>query len=385
MRLAWPFAVNVLLFASGACLFPYFVLYYQSLGFTGAQIGLLAGVTPLITLVAAPLWTNLADATHRHRLLMSLLILAAASAAFVFPVVRTFAPIALVAVFYSAVAAPIFSFADNATMAMLKGQRSHYGRVRLGGTIGFGVAALLVGVLVERNDMRLAFYTGGAFLFLAFVAVQALDHRREGGPAAKVGRVTDLLADRRWLPFLLVAFAGGLATAVSNSFLFPYLQELGANERTMGLALTIGTLAEVPMFFFGSRLLRRFKPFGLLLLAMALTGARMILFVISATPNFVLMLQFVNGLAFPAMWMAGVAYADEHAPPGLGATAQGLFGAVVFGFGSAVGGFAGGPLLEWVGGRGLFLIIGVAVLVITALAVPLQKRLQAAAREAVPV
>jgi hypothetical protein len=34
---------------------PYIVLYYQGLGFSGAQIGMLTGMSPLITMVGAPL------------------------------------------------------------------------------------------------------------------------------------------------------------------------------------------------------------------------------------------------------------------------------------------------------------------------------------------
>ncbi len=377
MRMVWPFSVNVLLFASGACVFPFIVLYYQSLGFSGTQIGLITGLTPLITLVSAPLWTNLADVTRRHRLLMSGLLLAAALAVMAFPLFTTFLPVIGVAMLYSAFFAPIVSFADNATMATLGGQKALYGRVRLGGTFGFGIAALAAGYLVENYGLRMTFWTGSAMLLLAMLASQPLIHRSAKAAEVKVGRVTDLLTDRRWVPFLMIAFAAGLAVAVSNTYLFSFMEELGAAESTMGLALTVGTLAEVPVFFFGNRLVKRFKPFGLLLLAMAITGTRLVLFFFAATPNFVLALQFLNGLAFPAMWLAGVAYADELAPPGMGATAQGLYSAVVFGFGSAVGGFAGGLLLETLGGRGLFTAYGVIVLVIVAVVALLQKRLAA--------
>jgi PPP family 3-phenylpropionic acid transporter len=375
MRMAWPFTVNALLFASGACVFPFFVLYYQSLGFSGTQIGLLTGITPLITLVCAPLWTNLADRTQQHRRLMSVLILASAATVFAFPLARAFLPIVLVAVTYNAFAAPVMSFSDSATMAMLEGRKALYGRVRLGGTFGFGLAALVSGVLVQNYGLRYAFWTGGALQLVALLASQKLRHRPAKASEAKAGRVTVLLADRRWLPFLLLAFAGGLAAAVANTYLFPYMKELGASEATMGLALTLGTLSEVPIFFFGNRLIRRFGAFGLLVLAMLLTGARLVLFVFSTTPNSVLVLQLLSGLTFPPMWVAGVAYADEHAPPGMGATAQGLFSAMVFGFGAAIGGFSAGPLLENLGGRGMFLVFGLTVMVVVVVGVILQRYL----------
>jgi MFS family permease len=94
------------------------------------------------------------------------------------------------------------------------------------------------------------------------------------------------------------------------------------------------------------------------------------------------MLQLLNGLTFPAIWMAGVAYADENAPAGMRTTAQGLFNATVFGLGMAVGGFVGGLLLENWGGHSLFLIYGIIVLIVVAGVALLQKRLRAAQQPA---
>jgi hypothetical protein len=61
MKKIWPFTFYFLYFAAIASLLPFFVLFYQGLGFNGAQIGLLTGVPPLITLIVT-LLDRMADA-----------------------------------------------------------------------------------------------------------------------------------------------------------------------------------------------------------------------------------------------------------------------------------------------------------------------------------
>jgi MFS family permease len=68
------------------------------------------------------------------------------------------------------------------------------------------------------------------------------------------------------------------------------------------------------------------------------------------------------------IWLAGVSYADEHSPSGLKSSAQGLFGAMMFGVGSAAAGFLSGLLLESIGGRGMFMVLGIVILVGLAIA-----------------
>jgi MFS transporter, PPP family, 3-phenylpropionic acid transporter len=371
----WPFTFNIFLFAGYAFVLPFLVLYYQKAGFTGAQIGLLTGITPLITMIGTSAWTALADTSRKHRPIMNLALLVGAFILFAFPFFKAFAPILLIAILYFAFYAPIPSLADSATMYMLAEKKEMYGRVRVGGTIGFGLAAYLAGILVQRYGLSLAFWGGGVLMLLAFISSQKLIHNPGTVRESTRHGMLALLSNRRWLLFLVLAFAGGVAMAGNNTYLFPFMQELGAPESMMGLAMTIGTISEMPVLFFGHHLVRRFKPFKLLVLAMVFTGLRLLAFAASGTPNLVLVVQLFNGLAFPAMWIAGVTYAYENAPSGLSASAQGMFGAMVFGFGSAVGGFAGGPLLESLGGRGMYNVFGLTVLVIVAVVLLLQRQL----------
>jgi MFS family permease len=114
--------------------------------------------------------------------------------------------------------------------------------------------------------------------------------------------------------------------------------------------------------FFGGRLLKRFRARGLMTLGMAVIGVRLLLYSAFNYPAAILLLQLLHGLTYPAIWIAGVAYAHENAPGGLGATGQGLFAAMMSGLGMGVGGFLGGLLIEVAGGRGMYLLFGGLVL-----------------------
>ena len=363
MKRTWPFTFYFLYFAALSALMPFFVLFYQGLGFNGTQIGLLTGIPPLVSLVASPFWTGLADARRWHKAVMGLGILVAVLIIFLLPSFKAFGAVFLSIILFNAFISPVSSLADSGTMTMLGDERAMYGRVRLGGTIGWGLFAPIAGALVENYGLRIGFWTFSGLMLLNFLVSQKFVHSSQDEGESRSGGVGVFLTDRRWLSFLFISLLGGIGSFSAAAYLFPYMAELGASESTMGLALTISTLSELPIFFLGHRLVRRFGSYGLLTLTLAMFGLRALLYAAVSAPTMVLLVQVFGGMIFPAMWTAGVSYADEHAPAGLKSTAQGLFGAVSFGVGSAVSGFIAGPLLESMGGRGMFLVIGVIILV----------------------
>jgi PPP family 3-phenylpropionic acid transporter len=172
-----------------------------------------------------------------------------------------------------------------------------------------------------------------------------------------------LFANRPWMLFLVMVFIAGIGNATINNYLFVYMQSLGASNTLMGFALTVSTLSEIPAMFFSDRLLRRFGARGMLLIAMTTIGLRLICYSLTTQPWVVLVIQLCHGLTFAAIYIAGVHFADQVAPPGMKATTQGMFSGTLMGFGAAAGGLLGGILLDSFTPGGMYGITGALVLV----------------------
>ena len=377
MKNPWSFFFFFFYFAAISTLFPYLVLYYGELSLTGSQIGVLTAISPLVVLVSAPLLTGIADSTHRHRLMLALTLVCVIFIVLALSAVSTFAMLLMLIILFAFFMAPVNPLADSATMFMLGDRKDMYGRVRLGGTIGFGIASLIAGMVIQRAGLNSSFFMFALLIFITMLFGLKLRFPEIEKKVSVTKGIKSLLARPRWVWFFAMVFIGGLSLAIVNTYLFLYMDELGASKTLMGFSMLVATISEVPLLFFSNRLIRRFGPLGLLVLALFVSGLRLLLYSVVHYPTGIVVIQCLQGLTFPLVWVAGVAYSNDHAPVGLNATAQGLFGSMLMGFGAAAGNFLGGLLIDAYDIRTMFLTMGLITLVSLITLVLVEKRLPA--------
>ena len=138
-------------FASLGVLIPYWSLYLKSLGFNSLTIGSLVAILPATKLIAPYIWGWLADHTRRSMLIIRIAcLLAVISFSLVFVSQQ---------LWWLASVMVLFSFFWNATLPQFEamtlnhlGEDSHkYSMIRLWGSLGFIVIALLIGYLLGKN------------------------------------------------------------------------------------------------------------------------------------------------------------------------------------------------------------------------------------------
>ena len=143
-----PKAYYFCYYGAAASLIPYLPIYYQSIGLSGKEIGLLVAIPPLLMLIGAPLWGGLADATQQHKRLLMLAVALALGSVAVLSIISRFLILIPVVAAYALFIAPVMPLVDNTVMAMLGERSGKYGKQRLWGAVGWGISAPTVGWLI---------------------------------------------------------------------------------------------------------------------------------------------------------------------------------------------------------------------------------------------
>ncbi len=351
------------IFAALAFLLPFLSLYYQKeLGLTGSQIGVLTSIAPIISLVGGSIWGGVADATRKHKAILLFAIAGVWLSVWGIYQASGFLLLTVAVLFYAFLSSPIIPIIDNSVMMLLGNRRDRYGLERVWGSVGWGVAAIFAGVLIQRFGLHWAFY--GFFILYGFLFFIALRF-----PVPEVSIATQfwqglrqLATNARWIIFLLVALVEGMSLSIFLNYLFLHLSDMGSSRTLMSLSLTVATFSEIPVFLAGHKLLRRWSPVQLLAVSMLLTALRAFMYAGMTTPWLVLPISLLHGPTFAVMWTAGVAYSVQAAPKGLGTTALAVFSGMTFGLGAALGALSGGWLYQYLGGVTPFIWAGVAAL-----------------------
>jgi MFS transporter, PPP family, 3-phenylpropionic acid transporter len=366
----WASAFYFAYFAASGTFFPFLNAYYQDAGIPIYQIGILAGLPTLIIVFASPLWSLLADTYQIHgRLLPAVMLL---NLPFAFLITRTgdFLPLAILTVFYAVTGAPIIAMGDNAVMQRLGDQRYEYGKLRVWGAVGYGLSAWYGGWLIEHFGLGVAIFI---FLTMMSLGAYVATHLYSGTPKSAapikgqgfpLRRSLELFStDTRWYGFLIATFTAGLGFSSINNYLVLHIRDLGAGEGLYGFSITMAGISELPIFFFSALLLKRFSPRGLLAISFSVLALRLLLTSLLRDPSLVLVVQLFHGLSFSALWSAGVNYANEIAPPGLGTSAQALFGTTLFGLAGSIGAVSGGWVYQNWSGMAVFQMAAAAVVI----------------------
>lgn len=349
---------------------PYFSLYLDALAFSAWEIGILMSVMQAVRVVAPNLWGWLADRLGRRAPIVRLAAVAAAAGFCVFFVTRSFTGVFLgmaVMAFFWGAALPLV---EALTFGHLGAQAHRYGSVRLWGSIGFILAVIGLGALLDVAPIESMLWVslallGGIVVCAFLVPEAAIDHPAAQGPSLSV-----IIRRREVASLLAACFLMSAAHGALYVFLSIHLVEHGYRTTVLGWLWSIGVLAEIIVFLLMPRLLRRFAIRDILLFSCASAVVRFLLIGWAVDhAALVVIAQLMHGATFGAYHAAAVAAVNTLFPGRYMARGQALYSSVSFGAGGMVGGALSGYAWGAFGGAVTYTVSsGIALIGILVLA-----------------
>ncbi len=350
-------------FGALGALAPFFNVYLRERGLSGAEIGVIASIPPLISLTANPFWGGMADRWQMHQQVLAICALAAGLISFTFGWLDGFWVLLLAIVVMIFFRTPVPALLDSAVMDMVKRTGASYGRQRLFGSIGFLTVSFGMGQFLSNGDLEWIFVVHGVLLAVGCALLSLLlPVSRIPVQGSLLDGVRGLINQPSYMAFTAMNVLMGIGAAAFINFIGLRILALGGTEAQIGLGFALNALFEIPLMFMGARLMRRFSIVQLIVSGLLGFAAVYFIVAFATSPTTILFVMPVLGLCYAGFWMSVVAYANETAPAHLRATGQSLVGAAQGGLGWAIGAILSGLLWDSAGGTVVFALAGAAML-----------------------
>ena len=328
-------------FLSVGSYMPFLFVHLSDQGLSGKQIGLLATLAPVMTVVLSPLVASIADRKRIRVRVSQVGLVCVAVTLFMFRYPTQFGGLAALMVSMAVFSAPFSSVGEGLIARMAQRNAFNYGAMRLWGSVGFAVTSLAFGFVWDALGFKIMFLISAVLFVTPIVVVGFV----EEGPviAAQERRpARQLLLDRALLLLLVGVVLSSIANSLSATFSSIYVRSLGGGNLLVGAMWAISAMAELPTMFYSSRISDKIGETATLVIAYAVMGLSFLGYALVRDPALLLLLCATKGLGYGLWLTTTVRAVTRRTAEEWASTAQSLLTICLMGLAPLVAGPVGG-------------------------------------------
>ena len=343
---------------------PYWGLYLQSEHFSATDIGILMSLFQISRIFAPNFWGWLADNTGKRAQwikLTSFLGLCGFMAVFwAHGFFWLFFVMAALSLFTSST----LPLAESLTLAHLATTNGHYSRIRMWGSLGFIVASVVLGFVIDASGIKSVLW----FLLLVQMTLFALSYTL---PDPKLVAhendhfsIWQVIKHPNVIALLIGCSLMVTAHGVLYNFYSIYLSQHGYSKGTIGLLWAVGVVCEIGIFMLMPKIMNHYSLKTILIISLALAVLRFSLIGVAIDHLWLLILaQSLHAATFGSFHAASVEVITQFFKGRHQAKGQAIYNSVAYGIGGTIGGISGGYALQYLGGQQTFMLAAIFPLI----------------------
>jgi PPP family 3-phenylpropionic acid transporter len=340
--------IYFILYAALAGYYPFLTVYLVERGLSFTEIGIAYATTSLVSVVAQPIWGYITDKYSNKNNILVITMLFSSLIINVFIFIKGF-PMALgcmvvLVIFQS----PIGAILDAYSYEIIEEYKGiQFGRIRLMGSIGYAIFSLLIGILIKATNINSSFYVYFITLLTGVFVIKGIKFK--GKPRNKrldIRDITKILKDKKFAIFLVSICVMSIALGANSSYISVLIEKTGGNVSNLGMLWFILAISELPAFFYGGKVIKRYGELKVFIFAILIYMLRFFLNGICVSYKQVMFVQLLQGISFPLYLMASLQYLNKTVPSKMRASSITLYAAFGGGLGGFIGNIMAGKLLD---------------------------------------
>jgi PPP family 3-phenylpropionic acid transporter len=223
-------------------------------------------------------------------------------------------------------------------LSEMRGDLTHYGRLRLWGSVGFIGTVTLAGQLLDWFGVGLTPWIVLSVLALVLAASLRMQESPHTLSLHAAPSVAALLKRREVAAFFVSTFLMIAAHASIYVFYSLYLAQNGYSKTVIGLMWSLGVVAEIVFFFYQTPIFRWMGVEKLMLASLLLAALRFLMIGFGTQSLLLLLLaQVLHAASFGAHHSASVMTMQRWFAGALQARGQALYTSISYGMGGTLG------------------------------------------------
>ncbi|XP_014616480.1 PREDICTED: uncharacterized protein LOC106793789 [Polistes canadensis] len=276
----------------------------------------------------------------------------------------------VIRVFIGIIGGTTFAMFEGAVIAILREQEADYGLQRIYGSIGGMISSPLSGLLIDYasrdkgyTDFRPAFYLYAGLKLISGLLMLAINLEFKSPATNVVSDVLTVLKNVEVVALFIACFILGTAWGYIESFLFWLIQDLGGSRSLMGITITVGGIAGIPLLVLSGPIISKIGHANVLFIGFVFYAVRLCGYSLIYNPWFTLIFEALESVTSSLSFTAAVTYAAKLSTTTTDTSIQGLLGGLYYGVGKGSGSLIGGYLMKAFGTRPTYQIFAVISLV----------------------
>ncbi|MBR9868445.1 MAG: MFS transporter [Oceanospirillales bacterium] len=344
-------------------LVPYWSLYLKSFDFNAQTIGSLMAILMASRIVAPNIWGWLADRTGQR---LRIVRYGAFLTCLIFVLIfwqESALGIALVMTGFSFFWNAVLPQFEVLTLTHLKGREHLYSRIRLWGSVGFILAVMGIGWLLDLVSIRWLPWAMLGLMVMIWLSSLFVEGKAPVRSSEESRFVQQLLRPQV-LVFFLVCLLIQFSHGPYYTFYSVLMDSLGYSRTEIGLLWSVGVVAEVLIFILMPKLIGGLGLRKLMISSLLLCVLRWLLIgLIPESLPLMLFAQTLHAVSFGVLHAVGIALVHHYFSPSNHGQGQAMFSSFGFGVGGALGALCSGMMWESLGAAATFSVAAVAVFI----------------------